>query len=207
MSLWFKENLTSKEKVLYDKLTQDIYITNSNNCLTYNEGLQSFVSFMEYRNVDTIFNLDGKSFILNKANDKMYVSKMFAGNYTGNYSVEYKINPEPLIDKTFTNVEFIADSIPYTTKIDTVGKTLNFPFEKLEVWNEYQEGSTSLTTRHSHPNFERKFRIWRVDVPRDTKEGRGLNRIRNPWMYLKLSKDSNDKDKMVFHNLLVKYYK
>ena len=207
MSIWFKQNLTSKEKVFYDNLTQDIYITNKDNCLTYNEGLQSFVSFMEYQNIDSIFNLSGNSFMLNKTNNIINCNKMFAGDYTGNYSIEYKINPEPLIDKTFTNIEYIADCIPNDVKIDTVGKTLNLPFDKLNVWNEYQEGITSLTSRHSHPNFERKFRIWRVDVPRDTKEGRGLNRIRNPWMYLKLSKDSNDRDKMVFHNLLVKYYK
>lgn len=207
MSIWFKQNLTSKEKVFYDNLTQDIYITNKDNCLTYNEGLQSFISFMEYQNIDSIFNLNGNSFMLNKTNNIINCNKMFAGDYTGNYSIEYKINPEPLIDKTFTNIEYIADCIPNDVKIDTVGKTLNLPFDKLNVWNEYQEGITSLTSRYSHPNFERKFRIWRVDVPRDTKEGRGLNRIRNPWMYLKLSKDSNDKDKMVFHNLLVKYYK
>ena len=206
MSLWFKQNLTSKEKVFYDCLTHDVYLINKGYCITYNEDLQSFVSFMDYNDIDSLFNLVGNTFIL-KNESTIIPKKMFAGDYTGNYSIEYKINPEPLIDKTFTNIEYIADCIPNNVKIDTVGKTLNLPFDKLNVWNEYQEGITSLTSRYSHPNFERKFRIWRVDVPRDTKEGRGLNRIRNPWMYLKLSKDSNDKDKMVFHNLLVKYYK
>ena len=206
MSLWFKQNLTSKEKVFYDCLTHDVYLTNKDYCITYNEDLQSFVSFMDYNDIDSLFNLEGNTFIL-KNESTIIPKKMFAGDYTGNYSIEYKINPEPLIDKTFTNIEYIADCIPNNVKIDTVGKTLNLPFDKLNVWNEYQEGYTSLTSRYSHPNFERKFRIWRVDVPRDTKEGRSLNRIRNPWMYLKLSKDSNDKDKMVFHNLIVKYYK
>ena len=50
-----------------------------------------------------------------------------------------------------------------------------------------------------------KFRIWRADIPRDTKEGRGLNRIRNPWIMIKLSKENNTDKRMEFHDLLIKY--
>ena len=34
---------------------------------------------------------------------------MFKGNYTPSYSITYRVNPEPLADKIFTNVEFLAD--------------------------------------------------------------------------------------------------
>ena len=203
LSIWFKDNLTKKEKVFYDNLTHDVYVTNENNCVVYNEDLQAFTSFMDYKNIDTLFTLNSKSVLIDNNIPKL----MFGGDYTDNYYVEYKVNPEPLIDKIFGNVEYIAECIPNNIKIDTVGNTLTKPFDKLDVWNEYQEGSTAITALYKYPNFEKKFRIWRVDIPRDSKNGNGLNRIRNPWAYIKLSNNTSHNDKMVFHNLLVKYYK
>ena len=43
-----------------------------------------------------------------------------------------------------------------------------------------------------------------MDIPRDG-NGRGIDRIRNPWIMLKLSKDSNTDKRMEFHDLLIKY--
>ena len=91
---------------------------------------------------------------------------MFAGNYTNNYYIQYKINPEPLTDKTFTNIEFIADKLN-DDNIDSIAskKNLLYPFTEFEVWNEYQYGITNLSKGRTYPNFERKFRIWRADIP------------------------------------------
>ena len=47
-----------------------------------------------------------------------------------------------------------------------------------------------------YPNAKAKFRVWRADIPRDTNEGRGLNRIRNPWVMLELRKKSNTHKRM-----------
>ena len=203
LSIWFKNNLTKKEKVVYDNLTHDVYVTNENNCVVYNEDLQSFTSFMDYNNIDTLVTLNSRSILFDNTIPKL----MFGGNYTSDYFMEYKVNPEPLMDKIFGNIEYIAECIPSDIKIDTIGNTLTKPFDRLDVWNEYQEGSTTIKEPYKYPNFEKKFRIWRVDIPRDSKNGRGLNRIRNPWIYLKLSNTNQHSDKMVFHNLLVKYYK
>lgn len=208
MSMWFKNNLTSTEKVFSDGITGDIYITNTNNCIIYNEALQSFTSFMDYYNIDLLFNLNSHSFILNKENT---MSKMFDGNYTSNYSIEYKINPEPYSYNTFTNVEYTSDCLPENRMIDSIPRDkrlnkLNLPFDKLEVWNEYQYGITSIKDRFTYPNFETKFRKWRVDVPRDLHSKNSLGRIKNPWILLKLSNTTEHTDKMVFHDLIVKYY-
>ena len=203
LSVWFKDNLTKKERVVYDNLTHDVYITNENECVVYNEDLQSFTSFMDYKNIDTLVTLNSRSILFDNTLPKL----MFGGDYTSNYFMEYKVNPEPLMDKIFGNIEYIAECIPSDIKIDTIGNTLTKPFDRLDVWNEYQEGSTTIKEPYKYPNFEKKFRIWRVDIPRDSKNGRGLNRIRNPWVYLKLSNKNQHSDKMVFHNLLVKYYK
>jgi hypothetical protein len=205
MSMWFKKNLTGKEKCFYDKLTNDVYVTNNTDCLVYNEALDAFTSFMDYNNINSLFNFEGKSFILG-GNYTVNVMQMFGGEYTNNYYIQYKINPEPLTDKTFTNIEFIADKLN-NDSIDSIAskKNLLYPFTEFEVWNEYQYGITNLTKGRMYPNFERKFRIWRADIPRD--ESNGRDRIRNPWIYLKLNNKDNNNAKMVFHSFLVKYYK
>ena len=205
MSMWFKKNLTGEEKCFYDKLTNDVYITNDNDCLVYNEALDAFTSFMDYSNISSLFNFEGKSFIFD-GNSTVNAKQLFGGDYTNNYYIQYKINPEPLTDKTFTNIEFIADKLN-DDSIDSLvsKKNLLYPFTEFEVWNEYQYGITNLTKGRTYPNFERKFRIWRADIPRD--ESNGRDRIRNPWVYLKLSNKDINNAKMVFHSFLVKYYK
>jgi hypothetical protein len=135
---------------------------------------------------------------------------MFEGDYNrtfGNtpvgYSVQYRINPNPYSDKVFTNVEFIAD---YTNNVGKVvaGKT---PFDKIQVWNEYQD--TTLVPleylRNSPSSLKQKFRTWRANIPRNGGYVLGADRIRNPWIYMKLEKEknSNNIDKMQLHSMNV----
>jgi hypothetical protein len=135
---------------------------------------------------------------------------MFEGDYNrtfGNtpvgYSVQYRINPNPYSDKVFTNVEFIADYTKSDGKV-LEGKT---PFDKIQVWNEYQDtGEVDLVyLRHSPSRLTQKFRTWRANIPRDGGYILGANRIRNPWIYMKLKKDKDDNntDKMQLHSMNV----
>ena len=210
MSIWFKNNLTGKEKVSYDFLTHDVYISNKDYCLSFNEDFQSFISFYDYNNIDTLFNLNKESLVLKTDNSRIVPSIMFKGNYTPSYSITYRVNPEPLTDKIFTNVEFLADfyatnspDIPYS--FGETGHSL-IPFNKLRVWNEYQEGIVEdYSLKRRYPNFEKKFRTWRVDIPRDKNNHR--DRIRNPWIMLELSRKDAPNNRMVFHSLTVKYFK
>jgi hypothetical protein len=82
---------------------------------------------------------------------------------------------------------------------------LNTTFDQLEVWNEYQHATEDLSfNRYKPSNLKQKFRTWRVNIPRD--EANGKDRMRNPWLYLKLSKITPNKDKTILHDLLVQYY-
>lgn len=231
MSMWFKDNISNtpwkptweqegSAKLSYDAITNDIYISTDKECIVYNEGLQAFTSFMPYKMTPLLLALDGKSLMLD-ASLKLY--KMFAGDYnvdkngdaTG-YSIKYKVNPEPLANKTFTNLNLIAD---YTDdNKELVGIT---PFSHLSIWNEYQFGETNLEDLNQYlpEDQKNKFRIWRIQLPRDKKNSRyGLDRIQNPWVYIELNKTFNWEDKeeeeiekeknlMTFHSLLVKYFK
>ena len=168
LSTWFKNNLTGKERVHYDYLNHDVYITNANHCLNYNEGLQSFVSFFDYNNTKTMVNINNSSYLID-GESTLNLKELFKGDYTYNYLMQYKINPEPLADKIFTNIEYISDC--YENDVDSpnsFGESAHTisPFNKLRVWNEYQEGITNNLTK-KYPTFNKKFRIWRIDVPRD----------------------------------------
>ena len=155
-----------------------------------------------------------KDSLWNNNIDRFTFYKMFAGDYNttfeeneyNGYEVVYKVNPEPHMDKIFSNVEYIADCYSQESKVDNPNVLIQEnPFDKLEVWNEYQRGITTSFKRGQYPNFAKKFRIWRVDIPRDLSNKR--DRIRNPWMIMSLSKKPTTSYKMVFHDLMVKYYK
>ena len=105
-------------------------------------------------------------------------------------------------------------------------------FNRLETWNEYQNGVANLEDVKDNPsNLKKKFRIWRANIPRNTtnKGGSGTvsyrrDRMRNPWLYIKLSKELTappvpedleepvitereiNNKKSILHDLVVYYY-
>lgn len=188
----------------YDHLHHDYYITNVNNCLCYSEELQAFTSFYDYTKSPIMFNLENKFIGIESNNATTTLWSQFEGddycNFYGeqkDYSLEYNVNPEPLNDKVFTNLE-------YRAYVDNSSDT----FDRLTVDNEYQHGETNINSisRFKYPNAEKKFRIWRLDIPRDSNSKHKLDRIRNPWIKLKLTKNTNTNNRMDFHDLIVKYF-
>ena len=214
MSVWFKKNDITGLRSYYDSVTHDIYITGVDKTLVFNEDLKSFTSFMDYLDDTYIFNLSGRSLVIRSGSPKFY--EMFKGEYgiglenrTMDYSIEYVLNPEPMIDKTFTNVELTADVFnpkqdvhsPYSQSVDGI------PFDKLYIWNDYQRGELDLE-KEFRGTLSKRFKSWRAQIPRDENSKFKHDRIRSPWVHLKLSKTGGDNtNKMVFNNLTVKYYK
>ena len=109
------------------------------------------------------------------------------------------------------------------------------PFDYLETWNEYQHGLANLsykngteTMRHhlsdKSAHLARKFRIWRCDIPRNNMESvdvfdysfdytfhntrttHTIDRMRNPWLYIKLKKDSDTDKRVEIHDMVMTYY-
>ena len=144
-------------------------------------------------------------------------------------------NQEPQMDKTFTNLEFRAtidgDGVEEQTKF-----VPTLPFDYLEAWDEYQHGIAQLQNKNGHgamqhhlpdttATLKRKFRIWRCDIPRDNCDvdntienpmgiyrfrKRPLDRMRNPWIYLKLMKDAAEQGAVLnrteIHDLIMTYF-
>ena len=144
-------------------------------------------------------------------------------------------NQEPQMDKMFTNLEFRA-CVEGEGVYDEIKDKFTpiLPFDTIEVWNEYQHGKLSLSDRDGHDRFthgnldgnaslNRKFRMWRCDIPRDNVEinkinaateslmgikrfkARPLDRIRNPWAYIKLTKNGAT-SKIEVHDIMATYF-
>ena len=90
-------------------------------------------------------------------------------------------------------------------------------FDSLTVWNEYQTtGETTIPVHDpddilSVPDVRKKFRIWRLGIPRASvteSNNFGLDRIRNPWVFVKLKKNSGNfgQQLMQLHDVTVKYF-
>lgn len=185
----------------YDKVNGDVFFINKNECLGFSEPLGKFSSFYSYESAPYFANLgdkgiwirDGKLWLHNEGD-----YNMFFGTYQPFYTTVIA-NPDMTKDKIFNTLEFRADSW------DKEGNLLNTTFDTLNVWNEYQEGTSTLSNTLDRPSsLKKKFRIWRANIPRAKANGR--DRMRNPWLYIKLSMEEENVNKTVLHDMIVHYF-
>jgi hypothetical protein len=184
----------------YDSSNEDLYFVNKDSCLVFSEKINQFTSFMSYESIYPFFNIKDKLFSIKDNNIWQHNEgeyNMFYGEFKP-YYVTIISNSNPTVDKIYNNIEFRSDSW------DSNNLLPNNTFDTLEVWNEYQRGKTYLDFRQGSPsNLKRKFRIWRAVIPRD--KHNKLNRIRNPWTYIKLGMYSKNTWKTELHDILVYY--
>lgn len=166
------------------------------------------MSFVDYKNIPFIFNSQDNLLSIYSRNDATDLYTHHTGEYNKFYdlpkvtsSIDYLVNPEPSTDKVFNNIEFRADAFnsenylvynPYRT------------LDSIRVINEFQNSSEIPLVLYK--NLRKKFRAWRAYIPRDSQEYK-LNRIRNPWMRVKLSYTPTEEEdnKLVMHDLIVNY--
>lgn len=184
----------------YDNTTGEVLFINKDTCLVFSEVLKQFTSFYSYEGTPYLSVI--KDRVLSIKDNKVWAFRegdynMFYGKYNPFYTTVIA-NPEPTKDKIFNTLEFRANSWDNNTLLD---KT----FDTLKVWNEYQEGEATLNKLLGRPsNLKKKFRIWRANIPRDACNNR--DRMRNPWLYIKLSKEEENTNKTVLHDMVVSYF-
>ena len=156
--------------------------------------------------------------------------KMFKGSYNDLFGAydnmhRYQVNLRPWYisfvsnglenkdmdsDKIFTNIDYrmdlFSDNDVYLTEES---------FNTIRVWNEYQD-TGDVTLRHpvvigtpvsynlDEMNLEKKYRIWRIQIPRDSTNI--LDRIRNPWCKITLERNALDSNKAILQDLNVQYF-
>lgn len=227
LSQWFT---TAKEVIrcMYDLKYNDLYImrkgaANNKKCLVYSELLGAFTSFMSYDDVAAIFNGHGQTLCLHQeylAQNHLVARcyRMFVGQYN-NFFGEYKdyyitfiSNENQNIYKTFTNITLVDDIFTETDN-PSIPPINDTPFTYIRAWNEYQDtGIQKLQYDAYEPSItKRKFRIWGIQIPRDSLNGNGFDRISNTWTAIQLGSNvSGDglykQRKLRFHNLYVTYH-
>ena len=230
---------TAGEITYYDKVNGDVLFITGNTTLAFSEPLGNFSSFYSYGGTP-YFGVLADRGILWHPDDSLASGETNYGKYQawwhreGDYNYFYNVykpfsitvvaNEHPTEDKIFNNLEYRGDMF------DTDGSYLPWnTFNKLETWNEYQNGIANLEDVKDNPsNLKKKFRIWRANIPRNTsnKGGSGTvsyrrDRMRNPWLYIKLSKELTsppesaepvitereiNNKKSILHDLVVYYY-
>lgn len=206
-SLWDynnAKNFVDSIKLEYDSITSDLYIINKDTALAYNELLGEFTSFYDYGSVLYWINLEDKS--LQIYNDGIYEAyKGDYGTFKGKRNsfavIEFIANGDFDSDKVFETIELTTSDI---AKINN-WKADYYPFDTLEVSNEYQRGKNEA----SSTNVKKKFRTWRWQIPRNNKKNEdgiitNRDRIRNMWAKIRLSKNYNSP--LSIYDINVAYY-
>ena len=191
----------------YDKVNGDVFFISKDECLAFSEPLGQFSSFYSYEKTPYFTNLEDRGIALNvEGTGTLYKPwlhnegdyNMFFGVYKPFYTTVIA-NPDMPVDKIFNNLEFRSDSW------DKNGGLLNTTFDTLTVWNEYQQGTSTLNNILGRPSdLKKKFRIWRANIPRAKINGR--DRMRNPWLYIKLSMEKENTNKTILHDMMVHYF-
>lgn len=196
----------------YDKVNGDVFFISKDKCLAFSEPLGQFSSFYSYEKMPYFTNLEDRGIAFNvEGTSKLYKPwlhnegdyNMFFGVYQPFYTTVIA-NPDMPVDKIFNNLEFRSDSW------DKSDNLLNTTFDTLTVWNEYQQGTSTLNNILGRPSdLKKKFRIWRANIPRASAIGstkKGRDRMRNPWLYIKLSMEKENVNKTVLHDMIVHYF-
>lgn len=196
----------------YDKVNGDVFFISKDECLAFSEPLGQFSSFYSYEKMPYFTNLEDRGIAFNvEGTGTLYRPwlhnegdyNMFFGVYQPFYTTVIA-NPDMPVDKIFNNLEFRSDSW------DKSDNLLNTTFDTLTVWNEYQQGTSTLNNILGRPSdLKKKFRIWRANIPRASAIGstkKGRDRMRNPWLYIKLSMEEGNVNKTVLHDMIVHYF-
>ena len=126
----------------------------------------------------------------------------FYGESNKQAIVEFIANGDFDLDKIFETVELTTSD---TASVNTITGSNWYPFDTLEVSNEYQSGSSTASIN----TVRKKFRTWRYQIPRNNKANpNGLivnrDRIRNMWAKIKLTKTYNTS--LSIYDINVAYY-
>lgn len=187
----------------YDSFNHDIYLSllqgDKSFTRVFNEAKQEFVDLKTYK----------PAWYIPKG-DTLYITdptnKMLYEQYKGEYNVFFEeshpsyvilqVNPSVDMDSIFHNIFYRSEI--YLDDIDQPDKTLTH----IDAYNEYQKTGRILLTVGRNGNIRRKFRQWRADIPR---EAGTRNKLRNPWIYLKLELANDENYQMILHDISVLY--
>lgn len=185
----------------FDNYNNDIYFSllqgDKSFTWCYNELKDDFIDLKSY--IPSRYISKGEKFIIpNTVDNKLY--EQYKGEYNkffGVYQPSYitlQLNPESNIDCVFNNIHYNSEL--YLNDIDQSDKTLTH----IQAYNEYQDSGRIPLIVTRGGNISRMFREWQANIPRTNR-----NRIRNPWIFLKLELDNTSNYKLILHDITIYY--
>jgi hypothetical protein len=176
--------------------------------IAYNESQQMFTSFYDY--TPSFYISRGLYYITtDPTNKKLY--RQFEGQYNTFYDVKYpsyvtlNVNPAADFDCVFDNINFKSEVYSYDAltglyTIDNPDKTLT----GIRAYTDHLDSNTGTAVTPlisgRNNNLRRKFRDWNALIPRA-----GRQRIRGPWIKLKLVFDQQGDYKFILHDTNIFY--
>lgn len=207
--------------IYVDQINGLVYFVNTQYCLIYSEALELFMGFYSYEGMTGLYNIWGEVYTIDR-NANLYIQNLGLYNhYFGVYqpsSFTLISNPDSLVDKTFNwfemnldafssraNTKRITEDEDYRITedgdkyrmLETTGDIYlpNVFLNTIEVSTEYQQNEVPLNY-HINGNVHKKFRKWRVEIPR---EKNTINRFRNNWLKTKYTYTPNENDNIRFN--------
>lgn len=204
VGIWNIANYGSSDspiRTLYDKINGDVYFTTPTEALAFNEKLGAFSSIYDYggvsfmfTNKDNTYQVKGNDiYLLHGGDSYMQFFSKPNQSYRANYSVSFIVNDNFAIDKIFENIEFRTGGTEEFTNYGPDKRTRIYPFNTLNVKNEYQESTSSFL------KLKKKFRTWRWQISRNNRD-----RIRNPW--IKVTMTGNSTQEVRLYDIVSTYY-
>lgn len=201
----------------YDRKNEDVLFFSEKDCLAYSEQLGQFTSFYSYERTPYYSPMEDRAIFISNLTDEGYIPNKYKiwfqheGDYNmyfGQYRPFYTTviaNQEPQLDKVFNNVEFRSDTWEPREDVPGGWYLTEDTFDTLSAWNERQHKRETLLYNQGPPsNLKKKFNIWRAEMPRDWKNP--LDRMRNPWLYVKLAMNEPNKNKTILHDMKIYYF-
>lgn len=215
MHSYFQNNLNVEDLIVdnpiiakgvvggYDVVNGDAFVTtlqgDKSFTLRYNEKNDAFHSFEPYTPSRYINKGD---ILLSTHPDNNKIHSHYTGKYNEFHDEHHPsyitllVNPEADVDCTFNNINYKSEA--YVNDINQPLSTLTH----YQAWNEHQDtGRVELVLGRSK-NLRRKYTNWAATIARN-RDSR--DRIRNPWMFLKLELDKSDNTKFILHDIIIGY--
>ena len=94
----------------------------------------------------------------------------------------------------FDNINYKSEV--YLNNVDQSDITLT----DIQAYNDYQSTLLTPLVNNRNGNLRRRFRDWNAEIPRD-----GRNRIRGPWIKLKVQFNNQSNYKLILHDMIISY--
>lgn len=204
---WIEQDENKIFNTYYDDNMNELLFQTNNKSLTYQDGI--FTSFYDY--LGPIVNYKNHSLNIHD-HQLYYLRECEKFNWFYNENKDYYItfianatlNEQMISDCIFDNVEYQGDVFNNNNVIpDTQNTLMPFrltpsgdwykSFNQIECWNSYQYSEST-------DKFIKKFRTWRVPIPR---QDNSRARMRDNWIKIKLSNNSPSNNKFVLRNIIV----